>query len=80
MILFRRNHMVGAWRSLVAHWHGGPVVAGSNPVAPTIVLSAHHASLQYLPSRQRAMPLPAKARLAVEEEAWAGPVDASRAR
>ena len=25
----------GVWRSLVAHRAGGPVVAGSNPVAPT---------------------------------------------
>ena len=27
---------IGAWRSLVAHRSGGPRVAGSNPVAPTI--------------------------------------------
>ena len=27
--------LVGAWRSPVAHLHGGQVVAGSNPVAPT---------------------------------------------
>ena len=40
MILCGRKHMVGAWRSLVAHWHGGPVVAGSNPVAPTTHVSA----------------------------------------
>ena len=26
----------GAWRSLVAHWHGVPGVGGSNPLAPTI--------------------------------------------
>ncbi len=29
---------VGAWRSLVAHWSGGPGVEGSNPFAPTIFL------------------------------------------
>ena len=27
---------VGAWRSLVARWHGGPEVARSSRVAPTI--------------------------------------------
>jgi hypothetical protein len=35
MIISQWKSRVGAWRSLVAHWHGGPVVAGSNPVAPT---------------------------------------------
>ena len=30
-----RPGLVGAWRSLVAHLHGGQGVAGSNPVAPT---------------------------------------------
>ncbi len=30
---------VGAWRSLVARWHGGPEVARSNRVAPTILLA-----------------------------------------
>gem|GEM_PF-2827596 len=30
--------MVGAWRSLVARWHGGPEVARSNRVAPTITV------------------------------------------
>jgi hypothetical protein len=35
MLLSQWKSRVGAWRSLVAHWHGGPVVAGSNPVAPT---------------------------------------------
>jgi hypothetical protein len=29
----------GLWRSLVAHLTGGQVVAGSNPVSPTIVMS-----------------------------------------
>ena len=28
--------LVGAWRSLVAHYTGGVGVAGSNPAAPTI--------------------------------------------
>jgi hypothetical protein len=41
MITSKMQNKVGAWRSLVAHWHGGPVVAGSNPVAPT----------KFLPSR-----------------------------
>jgi hypothetical protein len=27
---------IGAWRSLVAHWHGVSGVGGSNPLAPTI--------------------------------------------
>ena len=47
-ILTRRSHLrgevrdpivraVGAWRSLVAHLTGGQGVAGSNPVAPTII-------------------------------------------
>lgn len=27
--------VVGMWRSLVAHWTGGPVVGGSNPLIPT---------------------------------------------
>ena len=31
----RGTSRVGAWRSPVAHLHGGQVVAGSNPVAPT---------------------------------------------
>jgi hypothetical protein len=26
---------IGAWRSLVAHWHGGPGVSSSNLLAPT---------------------------------------------
>ncbi len=30
---------VGAWRSLVAHYNGVVGVAGSNPVAPTILTS-----------------------------------------
>ena len=29
----------GAWRSLVAHFTGGEVVAGSNPAVPTNLLS-----------------------------------------
>ena len=29
---------VGAWRSLVAHYNGVVGVAGSNPVAPTILI------------------------------------------
>ena len=29
---------IGAWRSLVAHWHGVSGVGGSNPLAPTIFL------------------------------------------
>lgn len=28
-----RSH--GTWRSLAAHWSGGPGVAGSNPAVPT---------------------------------------------
>ncbi len=28
---------IGAWRSLVAHWHGGPGVSSSNLLAPTNV-------------------------------------------
>lgn len=30
----------GLWRSLVAHYAGGVVAAGSNPVNPTILGSA----------------------------------------
>ena len=30
---------LGAWRSPVAHSAGGRGVAGSNPVAPTLILS-----------------------------------------
>ena len=29
---------IGAWRSLVAHWHGVSGVGGSNPLAPTILI------------------------------------------
>ena len=31
-----RSTLFGQWRSLVAHLHGVQVVAGSNPVGPTI--------------------------------------------
>ena len=34
--------LVGAWRSLVAHLPGGQGVAGSNPVAPTILSLPEH--------------------------------------
>jgi hypothetical protein len=30
------KEIIGAWRSLVAHFAGGEVVGGSNPLAPTI--------------------------------------------
>ncbi len=33
----RAKEGIGTWRSLVAHWHGGPEVAGSNPAVPTIL-------------------------------------------
>ena len=32
----------GAWRSLVAHWHGGPGVSSSNLLAPTNLLLRIH--------------------------------------
>ena len=35
--MFSLTSNIGAWRSLVAHLTGGQGVAGSNPVAPTIV-------------------------------------------
>jgi hypothetical protein len=32
-----KKTQIGAWRSLVAHWHGGPGVSSSNLLAPTNV-------------------------------------------
>ena len=42
--------VVGAWRSPVAHLHGGQVVAGSNPVAPTIILSNRYGFILPIPA------------------------------
>ena len=33
--------LFGAWRSLVAHWHGGPGVSSSNLLAPTTCVSSY---------------------------------------
>ena len=47
---------VGAWRSLVAHQSGGPLVVGSNPAAPTNIRARHRPSGRFHRSRRADRP------------------------
>lgn len=57
----------GAWRSLVAHWHGGPGVGGSNPPAPRSGLRTEGCCSGRVGGAQRAELLPREAYRVREE-------------
>ena len=50
LIAKETSHIIGAWRSLVAHLHGVQGVGGSNPLAPTLYefgIGEHEESMNF---------------------------------